>query len=436
MQPFRWFPSFVGVSLLIATTIVLILLLQSQITPRSPTRLAAEQPITALPDSPLPTPNGTIIINEPTWTPIPTLPAPPTPTIPSGPSPTPLPLPTPAKDAAGTITYAVYDAVDELAIHTISIDENGIAQTKSPLVSQGVRLHGRIFLASPDGNRLVSEDGFGIHHILYLDSSKIEPLFRDNLEAGGFVFAWHPDNTHILMRAQQNYPDVGLWLVDVDNGRHTTLFAQYPSPNIISGAISPDGQRVVYSTPTDFMRSDLWIVNVDGSNRHRIYQSDTIIFGLAWSPDNHKIVFIGDGLMVMDMVESNPRKLTNNIASDYDFKPVWSRDGQKLAFVGTKESALLETTVQNASGLEDRQMSAFVGATIHIFDLNTEDEYPLLPDGNTGNIDPTWSPDGSQLAFSSFYQGSFAVRIVHVDGANLREIVSSQKPIRYVAWSR
>lgn len=61
--------------------------------------------------------------------------------------------------------------------------------------------------------------------------------------------------------------------------------------------ISPDGSRVVYvrdvmDTMKDRARSELWIVNVDGSGHRRLTGGDGQESSPRWSPDGKKVAYV------------------------------------------------------------------------------------------------------------------------------------------------
>jgi Tol biopolymer transport system component len=112
-----------------------------------------------------------------------------------------------------------------------------------------------------------------------------------------------------------------------------------------------------------------------------------------WSPDGRQIAFVkvngsSSDLWVMNGDGSGARAITKNGGkpSNWAFQPAWSPDGKLLAYVSEESTYDLALWVINADGSGRRQLAAL--------------------DSYTGGIDtPTWSPDGSRVAFTAFRGG-------------------------------
>lgn len=366
------------------------------------------------------------VLAYPTDTPWPTSPPPPTPTLVPGTTVTPLPLPTPPSDSAGSVTYSVMNLVNDspaqvesVTIYSVNVDKGGVPEA-TPTRVINAEIPGQQLYHAPDGSRIIAQSGWGNRWVIYNDSGKIEPLFRDNSDPFGLFFGWHPDSRHVLIGADQSV-ERGLWLVNVDTGQHVTLLQQTPYFNLTGGAVSADGQRVIYALKPDFETpAELWLVNVNGSEPQLLHKISGVIVAIAWSPDNSKIAFFGDGLMVMDSDGSNLRTVSHNVHVDYGFHTVWSPDSSTLAFINYE--------------VPSEQVDVFAGNTIRLVNTLTGEERLLLADGSTGNIDPTWSPDGKQLAFASTRSGTNEIWLVNLDGTNLRQLTANNQLTRFPAW--
>ena len=116
----------------------------------------------------------------------------------------------------------------------------------------------------------------------------------------------------------------------------------------------------------------------------------------------------GDGIWVMDANGKNQRQLT---ADEGDSRPVWSPDGQQIAFDRRPDNDpdSRRIYIMNADGSNVRQVT----------------------DGWSGESDiySRWSPDGKQIAFTrAIREGgtvlALLICVVNPDGSNLRRLTA------------
>ena len=181
-----------------------------------------------------------------------------------------------------------------------------------------------------------------------------------------------------------------LWVMQAD-GTH-----QRQLTNVVSGfpQWSPNRRWIAY-TYGDFSRpaasQEVWLMHSDGSSRHQlthVYPAQTV--GLSWSPDGTQIAYARDakppgGIWVVNVDGSGATAITNDQA---DGTPAWAPDGKHFLF--TKQCC-------SASGPQWKQPS-----TLFIVSANGNNEHRFLklPAYGCGDQNPSWSPNGTSVAFA------------------------------------
>ena len=153
------------------------------------------------------------------------------------------------------------------------------------------------------------------------------------------------------------------------------------------------------------------------------------------SPDGAMVAYVetpegkrNSAIMVQTTAQVTPRQLTHPDDGSWDFLPVWSRDGRRLAFVRASEPDGCQIMLIAASGGEARKAGDCYGGNFYSYDWTPDDsgllmggtrtatdtKAPLrLLDLSTGqwraldypisdgdiDVNPHYSPDGKWLAF-------------------------------------
>lgn len=247
-------------------------------------------------------------------------------------------------------------------------------------------------------------------------------------------------------------------LADVASGQYITYIDDTNDMNnsflggIHAGVVAANGQ-IIYSHRG--IEPSLWMIRNSFDERtpptelspcnSAVWQSGgfcvsepQLLYKLAGaaftlSPDGQKVAFYGveessvenRGLMVMNANGSDLQLLSHNMSGRYPASLVWSPDGRTIAF---RADAQTPDTDVNDVPVDFQNM------TIHLIDVATGEERPLLTDGSTGHIDPTWSPDGSQIAFASMRSGHSEIWVVNADGTNLQQLTHHGQFARYPVW--
>jgi Tol biopolymer transport system component len=111
-----------------------------------------------------------------------------------------------------------------------------------------------------------------------------------------------------------------------------------PNRASIDPAISPDGTKIVYSSRLLGDHRDLWVMNLDGSNKERLMNTPAAEIEPAWSPDGSHIVFVDKGsgdapgdLFVINSDGTGRLPFTTGPSDEAD--PYWSDLPQNVANV-------------------------------------------------------------------------------------------------------
>jgi Tol biopolymer transport system component len=126
----------------------------------------------------------------------------------------------------------------------------------------------------------------------------------------------------------------------------------------------------------------LFISDADGSAERPLLSSDSRDYNPVWSKDGQWIAFTSERNGSADLYRVKPDGTGLELLTaspSYDDQADYSPDGQHLVFVSTR-----------ADG----------NADLWIHDLRTHHESPLTS-GPGGDFRPAWSPDGKWIAFSS-----------------------------------
>lgn len=314
-------------------------------------------------------------------------------------------------------------------------------------------------------------------------------------------FNWTPDGAHLIFNRGEK-----IYVVDAEGTQVRKLVNANPEgllPNGFYGDVSPDGVRVVYSTcEFTLLRNgqlqhvyEIAVINLDGTGQQRFTEGSDMDGVPAWSPNGSRIAFnstwgitgyTGDFIFTMAADGTDVQQVfsvftlregldeTKLISGLSTAPPVWSPDGQRLAFLvgegvrsvggrwvlytvrtdGTELTRIAEAVVPSVWSPDGKYLTFARASEIHAESGEMEEVgeadkstgiYTVRADGTDMRqllAPPTeewnvtqiaWSPDGSELLIVSDQQ----VLITQADGTVLRsfEIPGSLEVWRQVAWS-
>jgi serine/threonine protein kinase len=123
---------------------------------------------------------------------------------------------------------------------------------------------------------------------------------------------------------------------------------------------------------------------------------------------------------LMNFDGSDQRPLTDEL--DGACQPAWSPDGKQLAYISP-------CVVRNAQ-------DTYEGASIYIVNADGSGK-TALPASAQGEFDPAWSPDGSQIAFTSLRDGHAQIYTINLVTSVITRVTDTSPDVatRQPAWS-
>jgi Tol biopolymer transport system component len=246
---------------------------------------------------------------------------------------------------------------------------------------------------------------------------------------------------------------------------------------------SPDGTRIAFDRGaiSDDGVHDIFVINRDGSGLRNITNNPSDGsegFGggsshPSWSPDGQRLTFLQwyrhdsprraeAGIYIIDVDGSNRKKIVENAAY-----PIWSPVDDTIAYIaGDVAKRVVTLNVIQADGTGHRVLAthsdigeaptwspdgtrlAFVGRErvqddrhrmredIYVVNIDGSGETRLTDDATAMYFTPTWSPTGHVIAFTDRVVGSgMEIATISVEGSNLTVLTQESFAAALPAWS-
>jgi tricorn protease-like protein len=208
-----------------------------------------------------------------------------------------------------------------------------------------------IFVANPDGS--------GRTELTFSTAADVDP-------------AWSPDGTKIAFESARS-GNTDVFVIGADGSSETQLTS---SPAFDGDPTwSSDGTKIAFTSTRDGNK-EIYVMNADGSNETRLTNdagavkdpnADFVDENPDWSPDGRRILFdtSRDGqyeIYAMNPDGSNQHRVTNHAA--LDALPAWSPDGKQIAFTSNRANkGTRDVWVMNADGSHAHQVTRNVDET-------------------------------------------------------------------------
>jgi Tol biopolymer transport system component len=239
--------------------------------------------------------------------------------------------------------------------------------------------------------------------------------------------AFSPDGTRLLLAQSPDESGSNIVVMNAD-GTDRHVIAAAGSTNPARAALwqfpswLPDGAGVrVYRNDRGGPAQGLWTANADGSNL-KLKIPRWVPFLATWSPDGTRIAWEGDrgtgaggaDLFVSDATGAHRQRLTSDPGQVGTMS--WSPNGKRIVFANGGAIDVID-----ADGRGRRTIFRCDGACL-------------------GAAFPVWSPDGTQIVFSSSYPGSPGrpltqrAEVMDADGSHVRPLLDGSLSGIPVAW--
>jgi len=356
-------------------------------------------------------------------------------------------------------------------VYVMTIESQQLYRT--PPGGQGTtRVTGNVWassdpVVSPDGKTVLYDaDRTGDYDIYARPVGGGTPVdLTPRTEGQDYEGAWSPDGSRIAFVSNRASRNTQLFVMNADGSSvqqltHDALPHELPS-------WSPDGKTILFDTSAK-TPGDIYAINGDGAGQRQLTFSKRDEWGARWSPDGTWIAFTteipSDGdvygkLWLMHQDGSGAHQIPKQSTDDISW-PTWSRDSTRLTYSDTRGdcgiySVAIDGThrrviVNSCGGNLDydvvgEHLSQAPDGTLWYSEApsSTSDLATIAPDGSdpvtltfSDSIEyrqPSWSPDGRTIAYSS---GNNDIWTMSATGKGKRDLTrgdgtNDQEP----AWS-
>ena len=214
----------------------------------------------------------------------------------------------------------------------------------------------------------------------------------------------------------------GLFLVNPDGSGRTRIPGTTGSDH--NPAWSADGTQIAFESSRRTGDLEVYVMHGDGSHVQELTFSPTFDGDAAWYPDGTRLAFESDRAGNTDVWRmrsdgGSQTRLTSSSAFDGD--PAVSPDGTRIAFTSERDGNR-EVYVMNADGSGQTRLT-FTGERVGNPAFDSVDE------------NPSWSPDGTQIAFDSTRDGNWELYVMDADGSGQTRLTDHPALDARPVWS-
>ena len=263
---------------------------------------------------------------------------------------------------------------------------------------------------SPDGRQIAFVRREGSSRAILLVPA-LGGATRKLLDVDDAVFglSWSADGAQLAFASLDPRDRVSR-IMQID--RETLTYTALTQPDLATHSgdswpsFSPDGQWLAFARCDHAGLRDIWLASAGGGSEKELTSGLNNVLGIEWLPGGTHLLTAAApegkmGLWLVELAEGRFWQLPNTARGGIS-QPAVSPDGSLVIF----RSQVLDYNIMQVHPEEDhpaRQLAPF--------SVSTRNE-----------INPIWSPDGSQLAFISDRSGSQELWLVRADATGLRKL--------------
>lgn len=216
----------------------------------------------------------------------------------------------------------------------------------------------------------------------------------------------------VVSRWNPGQPQKEIFLLDWD-GKNSRQMTSHKSISI-SPTWSWDGTKMAYTSflyhrKSKIRNADLILYDFTNHKGRIISTLRGINSGAAFHPDGKSIFFTASvkgnpDIFQLILKTKQLKQITNGPFKAINVEPALSPDGTKIAFSSDRGGR----------------------PTIYIMDINGKNVRRLVSVGKY-NASPIWSPNGQTLAFSGYDKEHFDIFLINANGENLIRLTSAKK---------
>jgi len=258
-------------------------------------------------------------------------------------------------------------------------------------------------------------------YVMNDDGTNVKKIYSE--AEGRFSLAtWSPDGTKIAFVNEISTSSFVTFEIRVVN-------ADGSEPRVLSNNATLDS-RPTWSPNSAFVgfvarnRLSIQAVNVTGKPAATtLYNTDTILDEVAWSPDGMKLLYSSANAELRTVnIDGGSPKLLDTDPDTFDRNPLWSTDGTKIIF--------LRGFYSSQSG----------STTIYTMNADGTNPQPLPNSRDSSARRPVFSPDGTMIAYEapvSINGSGFlsqGILKMNADGTNITRIPADGQAGRAPSW--